>query len=312
MTTTTAAAAKKVALVVGASRGIGAAVAHALGAASWHVVVAAKSATATPATSTSTAPQAAPPTAAGSVDSVRDEILRAGHSASAVRLNVRNPDDVRAAVRAVLVDHGRIDAVVYNAGAIWWGSVASADLKRFDLLQEVNIRGLYAVVQEVLPIYQRQSSGRFLVVSPPIYSRFFRGKTSYAIGKVGMTVLTMGLAMELEGSGIAISSLWPAYGTQSAVTDKYKMPLADLMKPTIFADAVVGILGEVDPARVNGKAFIDEDYLREYRGVTDFAKYRVVPDSSPRRMLPAEFPSLLVKEQDDRGVSLQSLTKSML
>lgn len=86
--------------------------------------------------------------------------------------------------------------------------------RRFQLLQRVNPEGLYGAVHAALPHLQR-SGGRIVVVSPPIYSRFFRGKTAYAVGKVGMSVLTVGLAMDFERQGLvaggcAVSSLWPA------------------------------------------------------------------------------------------------------
>lgn len=88
-------------------------------------------------------------------------------------------------------------------------------LKRFQLMQRVNPEGLYAVVQAALPHLRAAPGGRgrVVVVSPPIYSRFFRGKTAYAMGKVGMSVLTKGLAMDLERGGLkdmAITSIWPA------------------------------------------------------------------------------------------------------
>jgi NAD(P)-dependent dehydrogenase (short-subunit alcohol dehydrogenase family) len=87
-------------------------------------------------------------------------------------------------------------------------------MKRFQLMQQVNIEGLYGAIQEALPIFRANGwKGRIIVVSPPIYSRFFRGKTAYAIGKVGMSVLTKGLAMDFEREGkkdMAITSIWPA------------------------------------------------------------------------------------------------------
>jgi len=94
-------------------------------------------------------------------------------------------------------------------------------MKRFQLMQRVNPEGLYATIQAVLPAMKRNASsdgkgtgrGRIIVVSPPIYSRFFRGKTAYAMGKVGMSVLTKGLAMDFDREGrreMAITSIWPA------------------------------------------------------------------------------------------------------
>lgn len=86
-------------------------------------------------------------------------------------------------------------------------------MKRFQLMQRVNIEGLYGTVQAALPRLKKEKTGRIIVVSPPIYSRFFRGKTAYAMGKVGMSVLTKGLAMDFERQGLknmAITSIWPA------------------------------------------------------------------------------------------------------
>lgn len=108
--------------------------------------------------------------------------------------------------------YGRLDVLIYNSGAIFWAPVASTPVKRFQLMQRVNPEGLYATIQASLP-HLSSAGGRIVVVSPPIYSRFFRGKTAYAMGKVGMSVLTKGLAMDFEREGrkgMAITSIWPA------------------------------------------------------------------------------------------------------
>lgn len=110
--------------------------------------------------------------------------------------------------------YGGLDVLVYNSGAIWWASVENTPMKRFQLMQKVNPEGLYGTVQAALPHFKANGwKGRIIVVSPPIYSRFFRGKTAYAIGKVGMSVLTKGLAMDFVREGrkeMAITSIWPA------------------------------------------------------------------------------------------------------
>jgi len=110
--------------------------------------------------------------------------------------------------------YGGLDVLVYNSGAIWWASVENTPMKRFQLMQKVNPEGLYGTVQAALPHFKANGwKGRIIVVSPPLYSRFFRGKTAYAIGKVGMSVLTKGLAMDFVREGkkeMAITSIWPA------------------------------------------------------------------------------------------------------
>lgn len=201
--------------------------------------------------------------------------------------------------------HGRLDVLVYNSGAIYWAPVASTPVKRFTLMQRINPEGLYATIQSALP--HMKPHGRIVVVSPPIYSRFFRGKAAYAMGKVGMSVLTKGLAMDFERDGLndmSITSLWPAVAVESAATEKFTKAnpgeAKDLRKATIFSDAVLAII-KAPPKDVNGELLLDEDFLRDYAGVTDFSKYSVVPGSVPRRIMPAKLPDLTVAEQMDEG-----------
>jgi NAD(P)-dependent dehydrogenase (short-subunit alcohol dehydrogenase family) len=177
-------------------------------------------------------------------------------------------------------------------------------MKRFQLMQRVNIEGLYGTIQAALPQFKKQGwKGRIIIVSPPIYSRFFRGKTAYAMGKVGMSVLTKGLAMDFEREGkkdMAITSIWPAAAIQSAATEKMaKEAASELRKPTIYSDAILAMLRS-EVQEVNGCLELDEDFLRK-KGVRDFGKYSVVPGTTPRRIMPAEFPDLKVKEHDDEG-----------
>ena len=92
-------------------------------------------------------------------------------------------------VKQTVQKYKRLNAVIYNSGAIWWSSVEKTPMKRFQLMQRVNPEGLYGAVQACLPhLYKNGSdgkgTGRIVVISPPIYSRFLRGKTAYAMGKV--------------------------------------------------------------------------------------------------------------------------------
>lgn len=116
--------------------------------------------------------------------------------------------------------YNRLDVLVYNSGAIWWASVENTPMKRFQLMQRINPEGLYGAIQASLPHFYKNGSdgkgkGRIVVISPPIYSRFLKGKTAYAMGKVcranpwssthvntvyqfGMSALTMGLVSTTE------------------------------------------------------------------------------------------------------------------
>lgn len=150
---------------------------------------------------------------ASTINTVSREINEAGGKATAIAVDVRSFASVQTLVQKTIEAYGRLDVLIYNSGAIWWSSVEKTPMKRFQLMQQVNPEGLYGCVQACLPHLYKSNKGRIIVVSPPIYSRFFRGKTAYAIGKVGMSVLTIGLSMDLKREGrdnMAISSIWPA------------------------------------------------------------------------------------------------------
>ncbi|EAW22200.1 short chain dehydrogenase family protein [Aspergillus fischeri NRRL 181] len=301
---------KPVALVVGASRGIGRQIAIDLAKNGYNVVVAAK----TTSNAYATVPFPPDPNSSQStINTVEREIKESGGEAFALPVDVRDVKQVENLVHEAVRLAGRLDVLVYNSGAIWWSSVANTPTKRFQLMQRVNPEGLYASVQAALPYFEKNGwKGRIIVVSPPIYSRFFRGKTAYAMGKVGMSVLTKGLAMDFVRQGtkdMAITSIWPAASIESAATEattnEDPSRKADLRKPTIFSDAILGILNSPTDI-VNGQLVLDEDFLRDHCGVSDFSKYAVVPGSRPRRIMPMELPVLEVAEQDDEGMRVDS------
>ncbi|KAF1841587.1 NAD(P)-binding protein [Cucurbitaria berberidis CBS 394.84] len=299
----------EVALVVGASRGIGRQIAIDLAKEGYAVVVAAKS--------TSDASQTLPfppdPNSRQStISTVSREIREAGGEATPITVDTRDYTSIQRMVDQTIAKYGRLDVLVYNSGAIWWASVEKTPMKRFQLMQQVNVEGLYGTVQATLPQFEKAGwKGRIVVVSPPIYSRFFRGKTAYAMGKVGMSVLTKGLAMDFEREGkkdMAITSIWPATAIQSAATENLvKEGAEDLRKASIFSDAILAMI-RAPVSEVNGQLELDEDFLRK-KGIVEFAKYSVVPGTSPRRIMPAEFPDLTVSEQNDEGRRVDS-TKS--
>jgi len=249
-----------------------------------------------------------PNSPASTISTVEREIREAGGEATAIPVDTRDYASIQNLVERTIQVYGHLDVLVYNSGAIWWASVENTPMKRFQLMQRVNIEGLYGTVQACLPYFKKSGwKGRIIVVSPPIYSRFFRGKTAYAMGKVGMSVLTKGLAMDWireRKTDMAITSIWPAAGIQSAATEKNGADSKDLRKPTIFSDAILAML-RAPASAVNGGLELDEDFLRK-TGVTDFGHYSLIPGTTPRRIMPAEFPDLTVKEQDDEGQRVDS------
>jgi len=296
---------KQVALIVGASRGIGRQVSIDLAKNGYAVVVAAKS------TSDAYATKPFPPnpnSPQSTISTVEREIKEAGGEATAIAVDTRDFNTVQKLVDQTVKVYGHLDVVIYNSGAIWWASVENTPMKRFQLMQRVNPEGLYGVVQASLPYFKQNGwRGRIIVVSPPIYSRFFRGKTAYAMGKVGMSVLTKGIAMDWEREGkkdMACTSIWPAVSIESAATQQMTTTdpdsVKDLRKATIFSDAILAML-RAPTSQVNGLLELDEDFLRKYVGVTDFSKYSVVAGAVPRRIMPQQLPDLTVAEQADEG-----------
>ncbi|KAF2230710.1 putative Hydroxysteroid dehydrogenase-like protein 2 [Viridothelium virens] len=300
---------KKVALIVGASRGIGRQIAIDLARNGYAVVVAAKS------TSEASKAKPFPPdpnSPQSTISTVQREIREAGGEATAIAVDTRDYESVQHMVDEAVSIYGGLDVLIYNSGAIWWASIENTPMRRFKLMQRVNAEGLYGTIQAALPHFKNNGwKGRIIVVSPPIYSRFFRGKTAYAMGKVGMSVLTKGLAMDFERDGraqMSITSIWPATAIQSGATRDPDIT-AELRKPTIFSDAIMTML-DAPPDRVNGHLELDEDFLREYSHIEDFSKYAVVAGATPRRIMPARFPVLEVAEQDDEGRRVDSTKRA--
>lgn len=300
----------KVAVVFGASRGIGRQICLTLAKAGYLVVLSSKS---TGSVEHGIVPD--PNSASSTIDTVLAEMQAAGGNGHAISCDVRDETEIKQVIAKVMTLYGRIDAMIYNPGAIWWSAVERTPLKRYDLMHSINSRGLYAAVMELLPIYRKQRAGRIITVAPPIYSRFVRGKTSYAMTKIAASVMTLGLAVDFERdfteADVAVSSLWPATALQSAATKIAKD--SELRHPSIFADAVLAIL-EAGKTSVNGRLLLDEDYLRESQGYADadFDKYALVPNSKPRRIMPAKLPDLTVAEQDDQGQRIDSSKRAKL
>lgn len=275
---------QKAALVIGASRGIGRQFALTLARNNYAVVVASK----TEESSTNLP---------GSIHSVAEEIRASGGVALPVRCDCRNEEDIERAVNTATEKFGSLDAAIYNAGAIMWKPVLETSLKRFDLMMNVNVRGAYAMVLNAVPQMIKLGHGRIVLVAPPIYNRFFKGKTPYSISKVGMTVLAKGLAHELKGTGVSISTLWPATVIKAHVTEVKNVPNSLMRTPEIFADAVLGIVNE-PTEKLNGAVLLDEDYLRS-EGQTNFTRYQCEPGVEPPRMMPKHFPDLTVEEENE-------------
>jgi len=256
----------KVAFITGASRGIGKACALRLAKEGWDIAVAAKTVHENP-------------KLPGTIYTAAEEIGQFGTRVLPVECNVMSVESVEAAVDTTLSEFGCVDAVINNAGALWWRNMDETPMKRFDLVMGVNVRGAFAVTAAFLPQLKHQNTGHVIMMSPPIDLAMLPGHIAYGISKFGMTMIVHGLAEELADTKISSTALWPKTIIESAATQNYHMGDPSVWrKADILADATYEILCR--PRETNGKALIDEDFLREV-GYTDFDQYLCIPDGKP-------------------------------
>ena len=257
----------KVAFITGASRGIGKAVAHRLAREGWDIVVAAKT----------VEPH---PKLPGTMFTAAEELEQHGTKVLPLRCDVTDIPSVNEAVGQALDTFGRVDAVINNAGALWWKPMDETPMKRFDLVMNVNVRGAFAVTTAFLPTMKEQKSGHVVNMSPPVDMRMLPSRVAYCVSKFGMTMMMLGMAEEFEDYGIKATALWPATLVESQATINFELSTPDQWrKADILADATYEILEH--PELSNGKALIDEDFLKEV-GYTDFEQYACVPGSTPQ------------------------------
>lgn len=254
----------KAAIVTGASRGIGKALAISLAARGCAVALAAKS---------ETERDGLP----GTIHSAAAEVESAGGRALAVRCNVRNTAEIESLVDKTIEAFGRIDYVINNAGALWMKPVLDTPVHRFDLLFAVNLRGPYLLAQmAAAKMVEQGDGGHILNLAPPVDPSQLAGKTPYLITKFGMSMLAHGLAGELSEAGIACNTLWPATAIESQATINHRLGAPEnWRKPSILCDALLALLGR-PTGSVSGRDLIDEEWLAEC-GVTDFEPYACVP-----------------------------------
>lgn len=267
----------QVAIVTGASRGIGRAVALAFARHGADVVIAAKS-------------DEENPKLPGTIHTVAEEVRALGRRALPLKVDVRSDEEVDAMAARTMETFGRIDILVNNAGALWWQNVLDTPMKRYDLINQINSRGAFTCTRAVLPHMLAGGHGHILVYSPPIDLSALPGKVAYCISKFGMTMLAHGLAGEMVGQPISINALWPVTAIESYATINFQLGGPAFWRtPEILADATLEIV-KTKPGELTGRALLDEDFLRE-RGYTDFVKYRCDPEHEPPRVFAKDFPN---------------------
>jgi citronellol/citronellal dehydrogenase len=272
----------KTLFITGASRGIGLAIALRAARDGANIAIAAKT----------TEPH---PKLEGTIYTAAEDIEKAGGKALPLVVDVRDEAQVRDAIEQTVATFGALDIVVNNASAVSRTPVVDTDMRRFDLMHQVNTRGTFMVSKYAIPHLEKARNPHILMNSPPLDMRekWFAGSTGYSIAKYGMSLVVLGLAGELRDKGIAVNALWPR---TTIATSAIKNLLGGerVMRmsrtPAIMADAAYRVFDK--PAKsFTGNFLIDDSFLAG-EGVTDFEPYRVdaseplvptffVPDDPP-------------------------------
>src|SRR6195256_4729646 len=257
----------KTLFVTGASRGIGLAIALRAARDGANIAIAAK--TETP-----------HPKLAGTIFTAAEEIAEAGGSALPLVVDVRDEAQVKSAIERTVATFGGIDIVVNNASAVSRTPVVDTDMRRFDLMHQINTRGTFMVSKYAIPHLEKAKNPHILMNSPPLDMRekWFAGTTGYSIAKYGMSLVVLGLAGELRDRGIAVNALWPRTTIATAAIKNLlggERVIRMSRTPEIMADAAYAIF--LKPAKsFTGHFLIDDSFLAG-EGVTDFEKYRAAP-----------------------------------
>ncbi len=224
--------------------------------------------------------------------SAAEEIRAAGGHALPIVGDVRNDDDITEAVLKTQGEFGGIDIVVNNASVIDLSGSLDLAAKKYDLMQDVNVRGTFLLSRAAIPILKDAENPHILSLSPPLNlsPRWLGAHTGYTMAKYGMSMATLGMAAEFAKDGIAANTLWPATTIATAAV-QFALGGDRMMKvsrtPEIYADAAYEVL--LQPARgYTGQSLIVEDVLRA-AGITDFARYAATPGTPDSELFPDIF-----------------------
>ncbi|MGW4635162.1 SDR family oxidoreductase [Nocardia sp. NPDC004415] len=250
-------------IMSGGSRGIGLAIAVAAARQGANIVLLAKT-------------DVPDPRLPGTIHTAAAEIEAAGGQALAVVGDVRDEDSVRNAVAKAVERFGGIDYCVNNASAIALAPTEELPIKRFDLMQQIQLRGTYLLSSTCLPHLRESDNAHILSLSPPLnLSQKWLGQApAYMLAKYGMSLLTLGWAAEYAEHGVAANCLWPETLIATAAVQNLlggDDAIAKARTPQIVADAAVAILGK-DARTTTGNTYLDVDVLRA-EGITDLSGY---------------------------------------
>jgi len=257
----------KTAIITGATRGIGKAMALRLAKEGANIVIAAKSVEENA-------------KLGGTIFSAAAEIETAGGKALAVQCDIRFEDQIQNVVDKTIETFGGIDILINNASAISLTSTEQTEAKRFDLMQSINVRGTFLVTKACIPHLKKSENAHILTLSPPLNldPKWFDKHVAYTITKYNMSMMTIGWAKEFTKDRIAVNALWPRTTIDTAAVRNLLggEVLAKMSRTVdILADAAYYILRQPS-GECTGNLFVDEQVLAK-EGITDLEKYSVVP-----------------------------------
>ena len=221
----------------------------------------------------------------GTIHTAASEITVAGGRALAIQCDLRDENQISAAVDQAAKEFGGIDILINNASAINLTPTLQTPAKRFDLMFDVNVRGTFLTSQAALPHLQESAkAGRnphILTLSPPLSmkAKWFRNHVAYTMAKYGMSMCVLGMAEEFKREQIAVNALWPRTAIDTAALAMIPgVDTAACRTPEILADAAYIILNR-ESASCSGNFFVDDEVLAS-EGITDLEKYSVVPGTT--------------------------------
>jgi citronellol/citronellal dehydrogenase len=258
--------------VTGGSRGIGLAIALRAARDGASVAIAAKTSEPNP-------------KLPGTIHSAAQEIRDAGGIALPIQCDLRDEDQIAAAVNQAAQEFGGIDILINNASAINLTPTEATPAKRFDLMFDVNVRGTFLTSQAAIPhLRESANAGRnphILTLSPPLSmkAKWFQHHVAYTMAKYGMSMCVLGMSEEFRKTGIAVNALWPRTAIDTAALQMIPgVDTAACRTPEILADAAYVILNR-ESKDCTGNFFVDDEVLASV-GVTDLEKYSVIPGTT--------------------------------
>jgi citronellol/citronellal dehydrogenase len=271
----------KTLFITGASRGIGLTIGVRCARDGANVAIAAKTAKPNP-------------KLPGTIYSAAEEIEKAGGKALPLVVDIRDEGQVREALETTAATFGGLDIVVNNASALSLTDSQATDMKRFDLMHQINARGTFMVSKFAVPYLEKAANPHILMLSPPLdfKEKWFAQTTAYAMAKYGMSLVVLGLAGELRGKRIAVNALWPRTTIATSAIKKFRgdAVMRASRTPDILADAAHAVFLK-DANTFTGNFLIDDTFLFA-NGVRDFDRYRVDPgvDLEPDFFVPDDPP----------------------